>query len=343
MNNLKEKIFSKEGMLFVIFIIIFSIFSILSPNKFFSAYNIESMAFQLPELGVLAIAMMVVIVTGGINLSVTSTCALSGIFAGYFLGTLNYSPTITIIFSLIAALIMGMICGMINGFFVSKIGVTPMLATLGTMTLFEGIGLNFTKGGALSNFPFEFMLLGNSLYFGVPLPFIIFIITVAITAYVLEKTNFGLKVYMVGSNEKSANYSGINTKKILMFVYILSGVLSAIASVIMISRYNSAKVDYGASYLLLTITAAVLGGTNISGGYGKVFGTVVATMILQILTSGMTILGVNRFLVDFLLGIILVMTILIQHYFSKYQEKKKSDGTRTLSKVKLSNENMAIN
>ncbi|MGL4402638.1 MAG: ABC transporter permease, partial [Fusobacteriaceae bacterium] len=305
--------------------------------------SMESMAFQLPELGILSIAMMVIIVTGGINLSVTTTCALSGIFAGYFLGTLSFSPTITILLSILAALIMGTVCGAINGFFVTKVGVTPMLATLGTMTLFEGVGLNFTKGGALGNFPFEFMMLGNGIHFGIPLPFIIFMLVVLMTGYLLEKTSFGLKVYMVGSNEKSSYYSGINTKKILMSVYVLSGLLSGIASIIMISRYNSAKVDYGASYLLLTITAAVLGGTNINGGYGKIFGTVIATMILQILTSGMTILGVNRFLVDFILGLILIITILSQYYLAKYQEKKKSKDTRALPELNISTESVTAN
>lgn len=315
----REKNFevSKEKILFLIFIVLFFIFSILSPKNFFTLYNIESMAFQLPELAILSIAMTIVILTGGINLSVTTTCSFAGIMAGYVLGNLNYSPEKVILLAIILALITGGICGVLNGVLVTKIGVTPILATLGTMTLFEGIGLNFTKGGALGNFPFEFMFLGNDEFLGIPLPFIILVIISLIIGFILTKTKFGLKVYMVGSNERASFYSGIKTQKIVMIIYIISGILSAIASLIMISRYNSAKVDYGSSYLLLTITASVLGGTNIAGGYGKITGTVIATMILQVLTSGMTILGINRFLVDFVLGIILILTILIQHYIAK--------------------------
>ena len=330
MKKIKKMALSKEGILLLVFILIFTFFSIMSPDRFFTFYNFESMAFQLPELGILSIAMMVVILTGGINLSVTSACALSGIAGGYFLGNLSYSPGVTIIIGILIAILVGIICGVINGFFVSKIGVTPILATLGTMTLFEGIGLNFTKGGALGNFPLEYMTLGNDVFFKIPIPFIIFIVVAILSSYFLEKTPFGLKVYMIGSNEKATYYSGINTKKIIMYIYVFSGLLSAIASVIMISRYNSAKVDYGSSYLLLTITASVLGGTNISGGYGKVFSTVVATMILQILTSGLTILGTNRFLVDFILGMVLLTTILIDYFISNKQEKNKMLITKSL-------------
>lgn len=328
MNKLKGNIFSKEGVLLIVFIVLFAIFSLLSPDKFFSLYNIESMAFQLPELAILSIAMMIVILTGGINLAVTTICALSGIVAGYFLGNFDIDPTILILISTVVAIVVGAICGYINGIFISKIGITPILATLGTMTLFEGIGLNFTKGGALGNFPFEFMVLGNDSTFGIPNPFIILILIALIMGFILEKTSFGLKVYMIGSNEKATFYSGINTKKILMMVYVVSGILSGIASLIIISRYNSAKVDYGASYLLLTITASVLGGTNINGGYGKIYGTIIATMILQILTTGMTLLGINRFLVDFVLGSILIITILIQYYLNAYQNKKKKESMR---------------
>ncbi|MBC2857294.1 substrate-binding domain-containing protein [Cetobacterium sp. 2A] len=335
MKKLKEIALSKEGLLFIVFILMFTIFSIISPNKFFTYLNLESMAFQLPELGILSIAMMVVILTGGINLSVTSACALSGIVGGYFLGNLNYSPELTITLSILMALLTGGICGYINGFFVSKIGVTPMLATLGTMTLFEGVGLNFTKGGALGNFPLEYMALGNDVFLKIPIPFIIFILVAIISTYFLEKTKFGLEVYMTGDNQKATYYSGVNTKAILNYIYIFSGILSAIASIIMISRYNSAKVDYGASYLLLTITAAVLGGTNITGGYGKVFGTVTATMILQILTSGLTIIGIDRFLVDFILGMVLLSTILIQYFISNRQETDKTKITKKSTEGKV--------
>ena len=294
--------------------------SILSPDHFLSLNNLQSMAYQLPEFGILSLSMMIVIITGGINLSLTYTATLSMIVGGlamshfYAAGSSALASVfigITIIF-LISAL-----CGVFNGFVVAYIGVTPLLATLASMTLFEGIGLNITKGGAISGFPIAFLTIGNSTLFGIPIPLILFIVIVFFVYLFLERSKIGVFIYMIGSSPKVSRYSGVNVKRILFLTYLLTSLLVAFAGVLMASRYNSAKESYGSSYLLQSIAASVLGGTNINGGEGRVVGTIIAVLIIQILSSGLNIFGFNRFLTNVVMGAILIIVLTINFMTSR--------------------------
>jgi len=303
---------NKEAVLFLIFIGVFAFMSILSPQTFLTMRNLQSMAYQLPEFGIFAIAMMVVIVTGGINLSITFTSALASIVGGLVLATMTtagISPTLTILAGLGVFILIALACGMVNGFVVATIGITPMLATLGTSTLFEGVCLNITKGGAISGFPDAFLWFGNTAILGIPFPMILFIVVVVVAYYLMERSSFGLKAYMIGCNPTVTAYSGVSVKKVLYGVYLFSAVLCALAGILMSSRYNSAKESYGSSYLLQSVAAAVLGGTDINGGYGKVVGTVLAVMIIQVISSGLNIFGVNRFVINVIMGGILIMVL----------------------------------
>ncbi len=325
------KKYEKEWVLFGIFVALFILMALLSPDQFLSLNNLQSMAFQLPEFGILSLAMMVVIVTGGINLSITSAIALSGIMAAITVSSLYASGTsiIIIIFAAIAvSVVTSLICGTINGVFIAYIGVSPIITTLGTMTLFEGISLNFTKGGAISGFPEEYYWFGNGTILSVPVPMIIFIITIIMTFVILEHTPWGLSVYMMGYNAKATFFSGINVKKALLKVYLYSAFLESISAIIMTSRYNSAKVDYGSSYLLQSLAAVVLGRTGIAGGYGRVIGTVLAAAILQVVSSGLNILGISRYLVDIIIGGILILVLTINFINSKGFKYKLNTSIR---------------
>lgn len=311
---------AKEWILVGVFVILFILMAVLSPSRFLSLDNLQSMAFQLPELGIISLAMMVVLVTGGINLSITSSTALSGIMTAFLLSKLNASGTnivITILAAIVIAVLTSLVCGAINGSVVAYIGVSPILVTLGTMTLFEGISLNFTKGGAISGFPEQYFWFGNGTILAIPVPMIIFVAVIIATLIMLERTPWGMSVYMLGCNQKATMFSGINIKKVLVKVYLYSAFLGSIAAIIMTSRYNSAKVDYGSSYLLQSVAAAVLGGTDVAGGYGKVMGTVIAVAILQVVSSGLNILGINRYIVDIIMGSILIIVLTINFINSK--------------------------
>ncbi|MBZ5752577.1 ABC transporter permease [Metabacillus rhizolycopersici] len=310
----------KENILGLIALSVFVLMSLFIPG-FFGHNNLNNMMFQLPEFGLLAIAMMIVIVTGGIDLSITYIAALSGVTIA-----IMQSHGYPIIPSIIVGIIVGLLCGLLNGVIVSKIGVSPILVTLGTMVLFEGIILSITKGNSISGFSEVYSLIGNGYYMGiVPLSMIIFIIMAILTGVLLTKTKWGRSVYMVGSNPVASLFSGVNNSRVLMKVYLFAALLSVIASIIMTSRYNSAKVDLGSSYLLQSVSAAVLGGTEIQGGYGKVIGTVYAAIIFQMLSSGLNLLGVPRSIVNVIMGAILIFVLVLN--FVKYKLDEKAQKT----------------
>ena len=288
------------------------LFSLALPGKFLRPSNLQSMAFQLPELGVLAFAMMITMLTGGINLSIISSANLSGIIMAMILtGDLASGPGgaglgWTIFLAVLAGLSISLIVGLVNGMIIAYIGVSPILATLGTMTLLEGISLVITRGYVISGLPRELLVIGNGTFLGVPVPMFILVAVAVGVAIILNKTRLGLSTYMIGSNIKATGFSGINTNKVTILVYMISGLLAGIASLIMIARFNSAKAGYGSSYLLVTVLVSVLGGINPNGGFGKVSGVFLGLILLQVISSGLNLLGISQFLTLALWGALLL-------------------------------------
>lgn len=300
---------SKEMLLLIVFAAVFVLLSVMSPGKFLTTANLRSMCFQIPEFGLFAIAMMVTILTGGINLSVVTSGTLGSILAALVLShaTANgMSAGVAIALAMLTNLAISALCGLLNGWVISYIGAAAMLTTLGTSTLFEGLGLLISKGSSISGFPTEFFWIGNGTVLGIPVPTLIFLILTVVTWLLLEKTAWGAGIYIVGCNPKAADFSGIDVRRVTMLGYVYSGFLSGVATIIMMSRYNSARIDYGESYLMQTVAAAVLGGTLISGGYGRVGGVVVAVATLQCVSSGLNIFGLDTSLTTMITGLILI-------------------------------------
>lgn len=323
--SLKSLNKSTEGVLFIIFLLIFGLMSILSPGKFLSGYNLQSMAYQLPEFGLFALAMMMVIMTGGINLSLTFTSTLGMICGGIFMATFyknGGNPYVAVIGASIIMIFISALAGLFNGWICAIFGVAPMIATLGTSTLFEGISLNITKGGAISGFPLQFIAIGNNAVFGIPIPMLIFVVVAIAMWYILEKGKLGTEISMVGCNAKVCEYSGIDVKLVIIKTYLISSVIVGFAGIIMASRYNSAKESYGSSYLLQAVSASVLGGTDIMGGHGSVAGTIIAVMILQTISSGLNIFGLNRYLTTVIMGLVLIVVLVINFIMSSRKKTK---------------------
>mgnify|MGYP000994341694 CR=1 FL=1 len=291
----------------------------VSPSRFLRVGNIQSMAFQLPELGLLSLAMMVIMINGGINLSIVSTANLTGITAAMIMeatvpaGATGLQAFPMVMIAVLVSLVVSMMVGAGNGLLVARLGMSPILSTLGTMTLLNGISILLTKGYVISGFPSPFVFLGNGLPFGIPFPMIIFVIAAIVVAVLLGRTPFGFELYLLGTNAVAAGYAGIRNRRILMMSYVVSGLLSGFAGLIMASRFNSAKSDYGSSYLLVTVLAAVLGGTSSSGGYGKVSGLVLALIILQMVSSGLNLMQANAFLTRALWGVILIAVMIVAY------------------------------
>ncbi|WP_219837068.1 ABC transporter permease [Paenibacillus sp. R14(2021)] len=307
---------SKEWMLGGVLVALFIVMAIVAPG-FTDVYNLTNMLFQIPELGILSLGMLVVILTSGIDLSITYLAALSGVIMAYCM-TSGMPLALSILLGVLTALI----GGLLNGFFVAFVGVSPILVTLGTMTFFKGIVTLITKGNSISGFPDSYAAIGSNAYFGIPLPVIIFGLIALAAWYLLNKTVWGRHVYMTGNSPIATLFSGVNTKRVIIYVYLFSAMMAAIAAVIMTSRYNSAKVDLGSSYLLQSISVAVLGGASISGGYGKVIGVVLGTAIFQVLSSGLNLMGVSSMIINILVGVVLIAVLLI-NFFSANMKRNE--------------------
>jgi ribose/xylose/arabinose/galactoside ABC-type transport system permease subunit len=299
------------GTLAPLLIALWAGFAMVIGERFFSINTLQSMAFQIPELGILSLAMMLALLSGGLNLSIIATANLTGLTIAYLLT--RYIPGaegIAWIGVQVAALGVGFavaaLIGLINGFVVAYLGVSPILATLGTMTLCKGLAIGLTHGNVISGFPAPIVFIGNGTVFGVPFALIVLALCALPVAIMLNATPFGAKVYMIGSNEKATRYSGVDTRAILLKLYVLSSLLAGVAAVVMLARFNSANAAYGESYLLITILAAVLGGVDPFGGFGKVSGLMLALVILQVISSAFNLLNISQFLTLAIWGGILI-------------------------------------
>lgn len=319
----------------VIMVVSFVLMAALNPSIYLTSKNFLSMAYQFPEIGLFSIGVMIAMLMGGINLSVLGIGNLSAIIAAYTMIAL--APAVgnifAIVIGIVVALIVGLVCGALNGVLIAKIGIPAMLATLGTMEIFSGIGIFLTDGSAVFGLPAEYEIIGARTILGIPIPLVIFIVVVAVCVVILQKKKFGLEVYLLGTNEKAARFTGIDTKKDIIKAHMLGGLLAAIAGVIMSSRTISAKADYGSSYTLQCILVAVLGGVNPSGGFGRVAGVVMAILTLQFLSSGFNILRADSYFKAFIWGAVLVATLIINYYGNKNADRKKmKQGAATVAK-----------
>lgn len=314
--------------LFIIALVIFIAFSLLLPGKFFAVLNMQSMAVQLPEFGILAFAIMITMLTGGIDLSVVGTANLAAIVAAMILTGLNGENgagmplAITLPLALLGAFVVGSVCGLFNGFLVSRIGITPILATLGTGAIYTGLSFVITGGPAITTTQLAFI--GNGALLGVPIPIIVFIAVVIVYAIVLGRTVFGFNVYMLGTNPTASLFSGIHNDRVLLRTYWLAGLTAGVAGLIFLSRTNSAKPDFGASFILLTVLIAILGGVSYTGGFGTVSGMVLSVLIIQFLSTGLNMLmlvwfpsSAAIFFRQFAWGGLLLAVMVLNYYTEK--------------------------
>lgn len=332
---LKDK-HANELVLFAIFAVIFIAMSILSPDVFFSWPNIQNMMFQMPEFGLMALAMMVVILTGGMNLAICKGAMLAAIVAAIVMNMpfAQTNPVLATIIGVVIIVIVSILTGVLNGYVIGYIGVVAMLVTISTQMIFEGIGLIITKGNSIGGLPAPFLAIGSLTLGPIPVTMILYVVMVVISYYVIERSKWGRQVYMIGDNETATRFSGINTKKVLMSVYILSGVLYGLSGVLITSRYCSAKTDYGSSYLMNSITAVVMGGTDINGGSGSVAGTIISVLILQTISNGFTIFRVDQNLVNLFTGLILIFVLAVRYITGEIQKNQKIKARKAAAAAK---------
>jgi ribose/xylose/arabinose/galactoside ABC-type transport system permease subunit len=280
-------------------------------DRLFNATAVRSMAFQLPELGILALAMMIPLLSGGLDLSIIATANLSALamayaFTHWGVGAQGVAALGWHGVALLAGLAVATAIGVINGFVIAYLGVSPILATLGSMTMVKGIAVGLTHGNVISGFPPSIVFLGNGSVAGVPVVLILFVLVALPVAVMLHRSPLGIVIAMCGSNQEAVRFSGIDTRRVVLRIYLLSAGLSAIAGLVMMARFNSANASYGESYLLVTILAAVLGGIDPAGGCGRVSGLLLSLVILQLISTAASLLGMSQFLTLALWGAILL-------------------------------------
>ncbi|WP_370521032.1 ABC transporter permease [Pantoea sp. BAV 3049] len=286
-----------------------------SSNYFLSNENMLIVLRQVSINGILAIGMTFVIITAGVDLSVGSVLALSGIVAARF-ATNNSGMAIgdtahAVMMPLIIALGIGIVCGLINGTVLARYRLQPFIVTMGMLSAARGLAMLTTDGNPVSQLNSDFRWLGNGYVSGIPVPVIIFVALFALAWLLLNKTIFGRYVYAVGGNPKSARTSGISVVRIKVLVYTLCAALAGIAGLILTARTGSAQTNAGAGYELDAIAAVVIGGTSMAGGVGTLLGTFFGVLIIGVMNNGLDLLGVQSYYQQIIKGALIVVAVLL--------------------------------
>ena len=304
----KRQIVSAETKILVAaLIVMIAFFSWIEP-RFLSVAVLHAAASQLPELGILTLAMLLPTLTGGLNLAITFTANIAGlVLAATMLQSGGvYAGEGSFLAGSALGLVAGALCGGVMGAVIATTGAHPILVSLAMMIFLRGLGEFLTQGGDISSFPPFVSHLGQGSVLGVPFPALILVLCLFGTHFLLSRTRLGFYTYMVGSNIEATRFSGINTRAVIIAVYAVSGLLSAIAGIVMLTRFNSIRVGHGESYVLITILACFLGNVDPHGGFGRVAPVAAALVLLQVLSSGVNMIGANQHLATAIWGFLLL-------------------------------------
>lgn len=307
--------------LIIMLVGVFVLFSLLNPGLFLKGSTFQSMAVQLPEYGVMAIGVMIAFISGCIDMSFLYLADLCAIVAVIVMrnvtkGTAPVEMTGTfVLFGIGAALLLGAVAGIVNGLLISKINIPPILTTLATGQIFSGIAKVLTRGKAISGVPVLFSDSGAQKLFGIlPVPLLIYLICAGVIAFLLKRTAYGKRLFLLGSNNTVAYYSGMKVSRQIVITFILCGLLAAVGGLLMTLSYNSAKPDYGSSYIMQCILIAVLGGVSPNGGVGGMGGVLLATFTVQMISTGFNMFsGISNYYRSLLTGVLLVVMMILNY------------------------------
>ena len=303
-----RKVAGKFGIALALFAEIV-LFSVLSPY-FFTSDNILNVSLQTSITAIIAVGMTFVILTSGIDLSVGALVAFTGVVTTSML-KLEGPFSFVFALALAAGIVIGAASGAIAGWCVTRFNITPFIVTLALMTIWRGASYMYTDGRPVWGLPEQFSFLGSGRIFAVPIPTIFMVVIYAVAYIVLNKTTFGRYVYAVGGNKEAARLAGINTDRVLMYVYMSCGVLASLSGMLLASRMNSGQPNAGLMYELDVIAAVVVGGTSLFGGRGSIVGTFIGAMLIGILRNGLNLLNVNSYIQQIVVGVVILLAVLI--------------------------------
>lgn len=308
----------RETTVIITIIAISFILSLLTPH-FLTKVNLSTTALGMAADGIIAVGMTIILITAGVDLSVGSVLGIAGVMAGGLY--LNYGMNIWL--ASIIAMLVSLLCGVINGYFIGKVGLNPLITTLGMMGIARGGAYVMTQGSPLSmsGVPKSFTSIGGGNVLGIPTFVIIFIVIVVVCDYLLRRSPSLRKVFYTGSNEKAAILSGINTANVKMYVYVFCAFLSGLAGVLSLSRFNVATPNAGVGTDMRVISACVIGGASLSGGEGTVLGSVLGVILLNVINNGLILLNVSVYWQDLISGVILIGAVTID--YTSHQKKAR--------------------
>ena len=299
-NNIRQ-----YGLL-IVFGIICLIISLITP-QFLTISNLTIIVTQVSINALLAFGVTFVIITGGIDLSLGSIVAVSGVTSAMLAHPDSYPVLIPIIMGLLAGLLMGAF----NGFIITKSKIAPFIVTLGTMTIGRGLALILSDGRPVSNLSDSFNYLGSGTVLGIPILILIFILVFALCSIILSKTILGRYIYAIGGNEQAARASGINIDRVKLSVYSISGLLAGLAGILLASRITTGQPNAGAGFELDAIAAVVIGGTSTAGGRGTMAGTLIGVLLIGVINNGLDLLNVTSYYQQVVMGIIIIGAVVL--------------------------------
>lgn len=318
---MKLKEFARQNrytvMLLILMAVVLLFFTATKGGMFWTGSNWSGMAMQFPEYGVMTLGVMFCFISGHIDMSFVALGDFATILAAFYMSSAvtstmgNAQIGGVIVVGIVIALAVGVVGGIVNGLLVALLHIPPVMATIAMQLVWQGISTAITQGNAVSGIPMLYMDIGHMNLFGfLPVPLLIFIVVLLISAFVLKFTTYGEKLYMIGTNIKAARFSAINTTGMLIGTYVICGVLSCLGCLLMVSTMGSAKADYGSSYLMRCILILVLAGVLPDGGMGKIFDVLLSIIIIQIIASGVNMFAqLNTYYASLIWGGLLLIVL----------------------------------
>lgn len=308
-EKLRRHLISQEGVLFMI-MLVSVLFLATRTDKFLTVDNLLQQGRFMTEVGLIAIPMTYIIITGGIDLSVGSILGLTAIVLGWSWQELGFPLELAIGTGILS----GTLAGFVNGLFIVRVGVPPLIMTLATLALFRGLAEGISKARSARGYPEWFFELGQGELLGIPTQLWLLIVAVLVFGIVLARTQLGRALYAIGNNETGARFSGLTVNRYLLLIYTFSGFMSGVAGYIFVSRVSTTRSDMGTGIELDVIAAVVLGGTSIFGGTGSVAGTMIGVVLIQLLKNGLALSGVTSDATIVVIGSVLIFAILVNNF-----------------------------
>ena len=293
-------------------------------DKFLTLDNLLNQGRLMAEVGLIALPMTFVIITGGIDLSVGSVVGLSAIALGYSWKNLG----VPLPGAIAIAILIGGVAGFVNGLFITRVKVPPLIMTIATLALYRGFAEGVSQAHSVRGYPEWFFFMGQGEWLGVPTQLWLLFVAIVVAGVALDRTTFGRALYAIGSNETAARFSGLAVDRIKLAVYTMSGLMAGVSGYVLVSRVTTTRSDMGIGYELDVIAAVVLGGTSIFGGVGTIWGTVIGLVMIQLLKNGLALTGVKGDATIVVIGTVLIASTLLASSLQKAPRRPAVDGVR---------------